>query len=78
MVGAQYAFAEWLKMSYCLLGAQLYLFVTPWTIACQAPLSMDFSRQECWSVKPFSSPAFLPNPGIEPKSSTLAGRVFTV
>ena len=47
------------------------LFVTPWTIACQAPLSMDFSRQECWSVKPFSSPAFLPNPGNESRSSAL-------
>ena len=32
--------------------------VTPWTAACQAPLSMDFSRQEYWSGLPFPSPAF--------------------
>ena len=38
------------------------LFVTPQTIACQVPLSMDFSRQEYWSGLPFSSPGDLPNP----------------
>ena len=42
---------------------------TPWTIACQAPLSMGFSRQEYWSGLPFPSPGDLPNPGIEPGSS---------
>ena len=42
------------------------LFVTPWTVAHQAPLSMGFSRQECWSGLPFPSPEDLPNPGIEP------------
>ena len=46
-------------------------FATPWTIACQAPLSMGFSRQEYWSGLPFSSPEDLPNPGIEPKSPAL-------
>ena len=40
-------------------------FVTPWTVAYQAPLSMGFSRQEYWSGVPFPSPD-LPNPGIEP------------
>ena len=40
----------------------------PWTIACQAPLSMRFSRQEYWSELPFPSPGDLPDPGIEPKS----------
>ena len=40
--------------------------VTPWTIACQAPLSTGFSRQEYWSGLPFPSPGDLPNPGIEP------------
>ena len=44
------------------------LFVTPWIVAHQAPLSMGFSRQEYWSGLPFSSPADLPNPGIEPTS----------
>ena len=40
--------------------------VTPWTVACQAPLSMGFSRQEYWSGLPFLSPGDLPDPGIEP------------
>ena len=42
------------------------LFVTPWTVAHQAPPSMEFSRQEYWSGVPFPSPEDLPNPGIEP------------
>ena len=50
---------------------------TPWTIACQAPLSMGFSRQEYWSGLPFPSPGDLPNPGIEPMVPALAGRFFT-
>ena len=41
------------------------LFVTPWTVACQALLSMGFSMQEYWSELLFPSPADLPNPGIE-------------
>ena len=45
------------------------LFATPWTLACQAPLSMEFSRQEYWSG--FSSPGDLPNPGIEPRCPAL-------
>ena len=40
------------------------LFVTPWTLTCQAPLSMEFSRQEYWSGLPFPSPGDLPDPGI--------------
>ena len=40
-------------------------FVTPWTITCQAPLSMGFPRQEFWSGLPFPSPGDLPHPGIE-------------
>ena len=44
---------------------------TPWTVACQAPLSMGFSRQEYWSGLKFPSPGDLPNPGIEPRSSAL-------
>ena len=47
------------------------LFVTPWTVAYQAPPSMGFSRQECWSGLPFPSPGDLPNPGIEPGSPAL-------
>jgi len=45
--------------------------VTPWTIACQAPLSMEFSRQEYWSGLPFPSPGDLPDPGIEHRSPAL-------
>ena len=47
------------------------LFETPWTVAYQAPPSMGFSRQECWSGLPFPSPGDLPNPGIEPGSPAL-------
>ena len=47
------------------------LFVTPWTVAHQAPLSIGFSRQEYWSGLPFPSPGDLPDPEIEPGSSTL-------
>ena len=46
-------------------------FVTPWTIACQASLSMRFSRQEYWSGLPCPPPGDLPNPGVEPRSSAL-------
>ena len=45
--------------------------MTPWTVACQAPLSMEFSREEYWSGLPFPSPGDLPNPGIEPRSPAL-------
>ena len=48
-------------------------FVTPWTAAHQAPLSMGFSRQEQWSGLPFPSPGDLPDPGIRPSSLALAG-----
>ena len=50
------------------------------TVACQAPLSMEFSRQEYWSGLPYSPPRNLPNPGIEPESlmsPALARRFFT-
>ena len=47
------------------------LFATPWTVACQAPPSMGFSRQEYWSGLPFPSPEDHPNLGIEPGSPAL-------
>ena len=47
------------------------LFATQWTVACQAPLSMDFSRQEYWNGLPFPSSGNLPNPGIKPRSPAL-------
>ena len=48
--------------------SHVYLFVTPWTVAHQAPLSVGFHRQEYWSGLPFPSPGDLPDPGIEPSS----------
>ena len=47
------------------------LFVTPWTVTRQAPLSMGFSRQEYWSGLPCPPPGCLPNPGSEPWSPAL-------
>ena len=47
------------------------LFVTPWSVAYQAPPSMGFSKQEYWSGLPFPSPEDLPSPGIEPGSPAL-------
>ena len=51
--------------------SRVQLFVTPWTVAYQAPPSMGSSRQECWSGLPFPSPGDLPNPGINPRSPAL-------
>ena len=53
---------------------------TLWTVACQAPLSVGFSRQEYWSGLPLPPPGDLPNPGVEPMSlmsPALAGRFLT-
>ena len=57
--------------------SRVRLFVTPWTVAYQAPLSMRFSRQEYWSVLPFPSPGDLPDPGIEPRSPALEADALT-
>ena len=51
--------------------SRVLLFVTPWTIAHQAPLSMEFPRQEYSSELPFPSPGDLPDPGIKPTSPAL-------
>ena len=48
-------------------------FPTPWTVACQAPLSMGFPRQEYWSGLPFPPPGDLSDPGIKTLSPALAG-----
>ena len=53
----------------------------PWTVACQAPRSMAFSKQEYWSGSPCSPPGDLPNPGMEPvslSSPALTSRFFTL
>ena len=60
--------------------SHIQLFMTPWTVARQAPLSMGFSRRKYWSGLPFPSPRDLPDPGTKPESSAspaLAGRLFT-
>ena len=66
----------------CVLShfSRVQLFVTLWTVAYQAPRSMEFSRQEYWSGLPCPPPGDLFDPGIEPSSfisPTLAGGVFT-
>ena len=48
--------------------AKLCFFATSWTVACQAPLSIGFSKQEYWSGLPFPPPGHIPYPGIEPVS----------
>ena len=55
----------------CVLVSRVLFFATPWTEARQAPLSMEFSRQEYWSGWRFSSPGDLPDPGMEPRSPAL-------
>ena len=78
---------EVIRKGYCFLGPHIMLlfscwvmsnsFVTLWTVACQAPLSLGFPIQENWSGLPFPSPGDLPNSGIEPMSPVLAGGLFT-
>ena len=60
--------------------SRVWLSATPWTVAHQAPLSMEFSRQEYWSRLPYPPPGDFPNPKMEstfPASPVLAGRFFT-
>ena len=60
--------------------SHVQLFTTTWTVASQAPLFMEFPRQDYWSGLPFPPPGDLPDPGIEPMclaSPALAGRFFT-
>ena len=54
------------------------LFATPWTVAHQPPLSMEFSRQEYWNELPFPSPGDLPQPRDQSQVSWIAGRFFTI
>ena len=64
---------------WCSIVSDL-LFATPWTVACQASLFMEFYRQEYWSGLPFPTPGHLPNSEIEPASlasPALASRFFT-
>ena len=71
--------AEFLSLHFCMctnpslvkLLSRVWLFATLWTVAHQAPPSIECSRQEYWSGLPFPSPGDLPNPGIEPGSPAL-------
>ena len=67
----------YLSIYHAQLLSHIGLFLIPWSIARQVPLSMRFPRQEYWSGLPFPSLGDLPNPGMEPKSPALAGRFFT-
>ena len=67
-------------VSMCQPLSRVRLFVAPWTVARQAPLSVGFSREEHWSGLPCPPPGDLPDPGIEPMtpvSSAMAGGFFT-
>ena len=57
--------------------SRVRLFMTPWTVALQAPPSMGFSRRKNWSGLPFPSPGDLPDPGIEPRSPALRADALT-
>ena len=61
----------------CCVLSHVQLFVTPWTVAHQGPLPMEFSRQEYSSGLPFPTPGKLPQPGIQPGSPVIAGGFFT-
>ena len=79
-----YPFVAMWPYSFCsqrMVCALVHLFATPWTVAHQVPLSMEFPRQKCWSGLPFPSPGDLSNPGIETASfvsPALAGRYFAI
>ena len=60
------------------LLSHVLLFATSWTVAHQAPVSMEFSRPEYWSGLLFPSPVDLPDPGIKPRVSNIVGRLFTI
>ena len=75
------AFMTDVCMSTLRHSSHVLLIVTPWTVACQSPLSMEFSRQEHWSGLPFPPLGDLPNPGIEPMSlvsPSLVWRFFNI
>ena len=66
-----------IKSSLCVYAQLLslvQLLAAPWTVACQAALLVESSRQEYWSGLPFPTPGALPNPGIEPKLLCLPSR----
>ena len=69
--GWRYTFKPLQSQDGGLVAKSCPTLVTPWTVAHQALLSMEFSRQEYWSGLPFPPPGDLPDPGIEPRSPAL-------
>ena len=70
---------RWMDKVACMLSC-VWHFLAHWTVACQAPLSLGFSRQEYWNVLPFPTPGYPPKAEIKPvslASPALAGRFFT-
>ena len=65
-----------ISMCVCSVVGHVQLFATPWNVAHQASLSMEFSRQKYWSRLPFPSPGNLPYPGIEPTSPAFENKVW--
>ena len=84
LLGCSYITSPWLNFTFDVsflcapvkLLSRVQLIATPWTVAYQAPPSMEFSKQEYWSGLPFPSPGDLPNPGIQPRSPALRADVF--
>ena len=76
MVGELKALWVCVCVCVCTRSVMSEYFVTAWTIAHQAPLSMGFPRHEWWSGLPCPSPGDLPNPGIKTASPALAGGFF--
>ena len=81
-MSSRWLLQESIRVCACVLShfSQTQLFVTPWTVAHQASLSIGFSRQEYWRGLPCPPPGHCPDSGIEsrsPKSPTLAGKFFT-
>ena len=66
-----YNFSTLIHVLVVLVVSHVQFFATPWTVACQAPLSREFSRQEYWSGLPLPTPGDLPNLGIETVSLVL-------
>ena len=65
--GVAHTFISTVKESETEVAQSCPTLCNPWTVAHQAPLSMEFSRQEYWCALPVPSPGDLPDPGIEPK-----------
>ena len=72
-----FTYSWYLSRACAQLPSHVWLFATTWTVAHQAPLSMEFSRQGYWNGLLFSTPGDLPDPEMEPGSPALTGGFFT-